>query len=378
MTTMQRTLMATVAAALIAACASTPPTPETMREAGADFSAYETFGWHASGDDKPGQPTSIVDGYVRTAIANELKGKGYVEAPAGTTPDLTIAYEGASAEKLKSKPFRIGSRSRQLREQRRRLGRRREFQRRGGQGGDAGRSCHRSGAGNRGLAGQYRARAEQGRRAGVGRADRGGRDVARVSGARHKSLNGLDRGRAAHPGLRPGDALAAFACAQRGDAGPRLPEAREPAGDRRVQVARRGEQAADAAAGCRGARNRRRLDGQSCARRLDDRPQARHAGRDLRVRAYPSAQAREDRGLAGARERRPGRRAPRRAGGAPRVGALGPALRLARTTTRTSSPGRARSRSRSCGNSSRSRHNGSMPSSSPLAGEGSSAASVRT
>ena len=108
MTTMQRTLLATIAAALFAACASTPPTPETMSEAGADFSAYKTFGRHASGDDKPGQPTSIVDGYVRTAIANELKGKGYVEAPAGTSPDLTIAYEGASAEKLKNKPFRVG------------------------------------------------------------------------------------------------------------------------------------------------------------------------------------------------------------------------------------------------------------------------------
>lgn len=100
-----RNLMAVVAMSLVAACASTPPEPQTLREAQADFSAYRTFGWHAAGE---GKPASIVDGYVRTAIANELKAKGYVEAPEGTAPDLTIDWEGARTEKLKNNPFRIG------------------------------------------------------------------------------------------------------------------------------------------------------------------------------------------------------------------------------------------------------------------------------
>lgn len=104
-----RVLIAAATAMLVAGCASTPPAPQTLSEAQADFSAYRTFGWHAAaGNDGSGNPASIVDGYVRTAIANELKGKGYVEAPAGTTPDLTVAYEGASAEKLKNNPIRIG------------------------------------------------------------------------------------------------------------------------------------------------------------------------------------------------------------------------------------------------------------------------------
>jgi len=105
----QRNIIAAVAATLFAGCASAPAAPETMREAKADFSAYRTFGWHAAaGDDKPGQATSITDGYIRTAIRNELTRKGYVEAAAGTAPDLTIDYEAASAETIKNKPFRIG------------------------------------------------------------------------------------------------------------------------------------------------------------------------------------------------------------------------------------------------------------------------------
>jgi hypothetical protein len=109
MNIMLRTLAAAAAATLIVGCASTPAEPHTMREAQADFSTYRTFGWHAvPGSEGGGKPASIVDGYIRTAIARELNGKGYVEAPAGTAPDIVIAYEGASAEKLKSNPFRIG------------------------------------------------------------------------------------------------------------------------------------------------------------------------------------------------------------------------------------------------------------------------------
>jgi hypothetical protein len=37
-----------------------------------------------------------------------LKGKGYEEAAAGTTPDLLINQETARAESVKSSPFRFG------------------------------------------------------------------------------------------------------------------------------------------------------------------------------------------------------------------------------------------------------------------------------
>jgi hypothetical protein len=105
-----RNLITVATMTLAAACASTPPEPQTLREAQADFGAYRTFGWHAAaaGSEGGGKPASIVDGYVKTAIASELKAKGYVEAPEGTAPDLAIAWEGASAEKLKNNPFRIG------------------------------------------------------------------------------------------------------------------------------------------------------------------------------------------------------------------------------------------------------------------------------
>ena len=61
-----------------------------------------------SGAAKSDQPVSLVDGYIRTAITTELTRKGYVEAAAGTTPDLRIEYEAVSAEKIKNNPFRVG------------------------------------------------------------------------------------------------------------------------------------------------------------------------------------------------------------------------------------------------------------------------------
>jgi hypothetical protein len=102
-------MAAFVAASLAGGCASTPVEPEVMRDAGADFGAYRTYGWFQPPQDDKASPTrSIVDGYVRTAIAKEMKAKGYTEAAAGATPDLTIEYAAASSEKLKNNPFRIG------------------------------------------------------------------------------------------------------------------------------------------------------------------------------------------------------------------------------------------------------------------------------
>jgi hypothetical protein len=77
-------VVALAAAGLVAGCASPPPKPEAMRDPAANFSHYRTFGWADGG-----------------AAAGS-------EAPAGTTPDLRIAYETASAQKLENNPVRVG------------------------------------------------------------------------------------------------------------------------------------------------------------------------------------------------------------------------------------------------------------------------------
>ncbi|HET8691444.1 MAG TPA: DUF4136 domain-containing protein [Steroidobacteraceae bacterium] len=103
-------LAAVAAAALAAACASSPQKPQSMLDPEANFGAYRTFALPeaGAGGEGQGKPASIVDGYIRGAIAQEMKGKGYVEAAAGEKPDLRVEYEAAKAEKLKNNPFRIG------------------------------------------------------------------------------------------------------------------------------------------------------------------------------------------------------------------------------------------------------------------------------
>ena len=94
---------------LASGCASQAPQPTSMRDPQADFSAYKTFALKdETTAEAADQSVSIVEGYIRTAIATELTRKGYVAAPAGTEPDLRIEYEAASAEKIKNNPFRIG------------------------------------------------------------------------------------------------------------------------------------------------------------------------------------------------------------------------------------------------------------------------------
>lgn len=78
-----------------------------MLDPQANFGAYRTFVLTPQGEGA-GQPTSIVEGYIRTAIAAEMKRKGYEEAAAGATADLRVEYEAAKSEKLKNNPFRIG------------------------------------------------------------------------------------------------------------------------------------------------------------------------------------------------------------------------------------------------------------------------------
>ncbi len=103
---------AMMAFGLLAGCATSSDTqPDSMRDPQADFSAYRTYGWHgaaASADAPSDAPLKLLDGNVRAAIAAELQKRGYVEAPAGATPDLRMVYETASADKLENNPVRFG------------------------------------------------------------------------------------------------------------------------------------------------------------------------------------------------------------------------------------------------------------------------------
>jgi hypothetical protein len=103
------TLAALTAAAVLAGCATAPPTAETMRDPQANFAAYRTFGWTTGATvDGADAPLKLLDGNIRSAIAAELQRRGYTEAPAGTTPDLRVTYETASAQKLENNPVRVG------------------------------------------------------------------------------------------------------------------------------------------------------------------------------------------------------------------------------------------------------------------------------
>jgi hypothetical protein len=99
-------------ATILTGCATaSDPQPESMRDPQADFAAYRTFGWQGTGStaDAAGDaPLALLDGQLRTAIAAELQKRGYIEAPAGTTPDLRMAYETASADKIENNPVRVG------------------------------------------------------------------------------------------------------------------------------------------------------------------------------------------------------------------------------------------------------------------------------
>jgi hypothetical protein len=95
-------------ATLTGGCTSSPPRPVSMRAPQVDFNSFKTFGWRTAGAEPSGQPLSILDSDIRAAITSELKRKGYQEAPAGTTPDLLIAFETTRAEKVESSPFSVG------------------------------------------------------------------------------------------------------------------------------------------------------------------------------------------------------------------------------------------------------------------------------
>jgi len=99
--------LALAATALAAGCAAPPPQPESLRDREASWASYATYGWAAAaGIDGADQPLLLLDQHVRRSIAAEMGRRGYTES-AGN-PDLRIAYETASAEKLENNPVRVG------------------------------------------------------------------------------------------------------------------------------------------------------------------------------------------------------------------------------------------------------------------------------
>jgi hypothetical protein len=92
-------------AALAAACATPQPEPVSMRDPSVSFAAFKTFGWVAGGTPTD-QPVMLLDQNIRSAITAELNRRGYVAAQ--EKPDLLIAYETASAQKVENNPVRIG------------------------------------------------------------------------------------------------------------------------------------------------------------------------------------------------------------------------------------------------------------------------------
>jgi hypothetical protein len=104
--TRARQALALCAALLMGACASAPPEPESLRDPGAPWGSYATFGWSPGpGIDGNDQPLLILDQNIRRAIAGELQRRGYTES---ANPDLRITYQTTSKDIVESNPVRVG------------------------------------------------------------------------------------------------------------------------------------------------------------------------------------------------------------------------------------------------------------------------------
>jgi glucose dehydrogenase len=75
-----------------------------MRDPAANFAAFKTYGWIATAT--PDRPLGLNDQAIRSAISSELQRRGYVES--ADQPDLRIAFETASTQKVENNPVRIG------------------------------------------------------------------------------------------------------------------------------------------------------------------------------------------------------------------------------------------------------------------------------
>src|SRR5262245_60830763 len=77
-------LLVVAAILFLGSCVSAPPQPVSMQDPQANFAAFKTFAWDTGQNpDVPGEPITIVNSQIRTAITSELQRKGYAEAAAG-------------------------------------------------------------------------------------------------------------------------------------------------------------------------------------------------------------------------------------------------------------------------------------------------------
>jgi hypothetical protein len=94
-----------VLALLAAGCTTPPAEPVSMRDPAVSFASFRTFGWTPA-PAATDAPVKLLDQNIRASITAELTRRGYVAA--AENPDLRIAYETASANKVKNNPVRIG------------------------------------------------------------------------------------------------------------------------------------------------------------------------------------------------------------------------------------------------------------------------------
>jgi Domain of unknown function (DUF4136) len=99
--------LALVALLLLGGCASAPPQPESVLDRSVDFDSFRTFGWApAQGVSGADQPLMMLDQNIRSAIAAEMRRRGYTET--AEDPDLRFIYETTAENKVESKPVRVG------------------------------------------------------------------------------------------------------------------------------------------------------------------------------------------------------------------------------------------------------------------------------
>ena len=95
------------AVVLLAGCASSAPQPAWQRDPAVNFAAYRTFALPATpGVGGTDPPLQLLDRNIRTAIAEQMRRKGYTETTG--QPDLRMIYETTSADRVESNPVRVG------------------------------------------------------------------------------------------------------------------------------------------------------------------------------------------------------------------------------------------------------------------------------
>jgi len=94
--------------AALGGCATDPSAqlPTSMRDPTANFAAFRTYGWSPPPPQAAHAPLSMVDQNMRAAIAGELQRRGYTESQ--EKPDLWIAFESSTIEKVEDNPVRVG------------------------------------------------------------------------------------------------------------------------------------------------------------------------------------------------------------------------------------------------------------------------------